>query len=194
MKEETKIKIRNWISKHGDGKRSKLILFLTSFADSSFSPIPPDVFLIPVLMSEEARKKWWEYSWVVFIASIFGGVVGYGIGFWFFSLFGEKIINFYHLQNAFLEVSGFFSQNAFLAVFVGAFTPLPYKIFTITAGLFKIDFIVFLFASIMGRGIRFFLVGFFMKLFGERVTNTIFKYFKIVTLLAIAILVLVIFA
>lgn len=187
-------RFKNWIENNAHGRRSKLWLFLLAFLDSTVSPVPPDVLLFPVLMSPEARKNWYRYSFIVFVASVFGGVVGYYLGLSFFGVFGKSVISFYGLEDEFLKVSKLFSNNAFWAVFAGAFTPLPYKIFTLTAGFFKVDFFMFLLASVLGRGIRYFLLGIIMRLFGKRIADLVINYIKIATVALIVLVIVIIFA
>jgi membrane protein DedA with SNARE-associated domain len=105
------------------------------------------------------------------------------LGFWFFDLFGPKIISFYGLADEFVLVEQFFRDHAFWSVFISAFTPIPYKVFTVGAGLFHANFIVFLVASILGRGLRFIIVGSIFRYIGEKYSDLIFKYFNILSLL-----------
>ena len=193
MFQKTRDILQRLLNRYAHSKHMKLWLSFVSFADASFSPIPPDIFLVPALMVEKTREKWLQLSSLVAGSSVLGGVFGYFIGFVFFALFGEKIVDFYGLQEEIIQISEVFSRNAFWAVFTGAFTPLPYKVFTISAGLFKINFVVFLLASISGRFIRYLILGYIMKLFGEDMTRLIFKYFKTATLVIVVLVLLVFF-
>lgn len=171
--------------KHVEGPNAGRWLFLISFAESSFFPIPPDLLLMPIVA--RLRSRWWYYALVTTIASVLGGMFGYLIGSFFFDIVGALLVKTYHLESELQSVSALFQKNAFLAIFTAAFTPIPYKVFTIAGGLFKINFIVFVVASILGRGMRFFAVAYLMKLFGASVGRLAFKYFNALTLVAAAI-------
>lgn len=181
--ERTKERIIKWFMTHAEGPRAKWWLAIISFTESSFFPLPPDPFLMAVLLVK--KEKWLKYSLIVTISSVLGGLFGYAIGFLFFDLFGNPIVSFYHLETELETVQELFSQNAFWAIFTAAFTPIPYKIFTLSAGLFHINLLIFAIASVFGRGIRFLIIGFMMNLFGEKIGKTIVKYFNIVTITAV---------
>lgn len=166
--------------KHIEGPNAGRWLFLISFAESSFFPIPPDLLLMPIVA--RLRSKWWYYAAITTAASVIGGMFGYLIGALFFNFVGTLLVKTYHLESELEHVSMLFQQNAFWAIFTAAFTPIPYKIFTIAGGLFKINFLVFVIASILGRGMRFFAVAYLMKLFGASIGKLAFKYFNLLTL------------
>ncbi|OHA58997.1 MAG: hypothetical protein A2571_00935 [Candidatus Vogelbacteria bacterium RIFOXYD1_FULL_44_32] len=172
--------MRQWSVVHADEKSTSWWLGALSFTESSFFPIPPDVMLVAILT---ASRRWAYYALVTTLGSVAGGVAGYFIGHFFFDLVGVKIIAFYHLQDEMQKVGELYADNAFWSIFVAAFTPIPYKVFTISAGFFKINFLTFIFASIIGRGLRFFIVGYLMKMFGHLMGETIYKYFNIFSLL-----------
>ena len=188
---KVKIKISDWSHNHSHGNRAKVWLAIFSFTEASFFVIPPDVFLLAILINNGHR--WVYYSTITTIASVLGGMLGYTFGFFFFDFIGEFLINTYHLQSQMAYVSDLFTQNAFWAVFVSAFTPIPYKVFTISAGFFKINVITFFFASLIGRGLRFFAVGYIVKLFGKHMAHYAFKYFNYLTLLILALIIWLIF-
>ncbi|HPQ96496.1 MAG TPA: VTT domain-containing protein, partial [Thiolinea sp.] len=110
------------------------------------------------------------------VAAVLGGITSYFIGYLFFDALGQKIIDLYSLQDDFATVKTIFQNNAFLAVFVSTFTPLPDKVFNLAAGLFKINIPTFIFAYILGRASRFFAVGFVMKIFGARVARAVYRH------------------
>lgn len=178
--EKLKIKLRDRMVRHIDGPKAGWWLFLVSFAESSFFPIPPDLLLIPIVA--RLRSKWFYYALITTIASVIGGIFGYFIGAMLFDFVGTILVKTYHLEDELVYVSTLFQQNAFLAIFTAAFTPIPYKIFTIAGGLFHINFFVFVIASILGRGMRFFAVAYLMKIFGEQIGRLAFKYFNLLTL------------
>jgi len=187
--QKTRDSLQNWVDNKAHGRAAKIWLIIFSFTEASFFVIPPDAFLLIILINNGVR--WIYYSLLTTVASVVGGLFGYLIGFFFFDLFGEFIINTYHLQNQVTIVSQMFSQNAFWTIFVSAFTPIPFKVFTISAGFFKINFITFFVAALIGRGLRFFAVGYIVKLFGKRVAKSAFQYFNWVLLGLVFIVVLI---
>ncbi len=188
---KAKHSIKDWSDNHSHGKNAKLWLAVFSFTEASFFPIIADVFLLAILLGNGAR--WVYYSFITTIFSVLGAAFGYLIGFLFFDLIGEFIIQTYNLQNQMLVVGEMFADNAFWTIFISAFTPIPFKVFTISAGFFKINFWIFILASILGRGMRFFTVGYLVKLFGKKMAKYAFKYFNYITLLVVALILLILF-
>lgn len=191
MLDKGRNKIKDWSVKHIHGRRAKFWLAVFSFSEASFFLIPPDIFLVAILAV--STRRWIFYSSFTTIFSFLGGILGYVLGALFFDTLGDSIISFYNLHEQMLFVSKKFSDNAFWAIFISALTPIPYKVFTISAGFFRIDFITFMIASILGRGMRFFAVGFIMKRFGKLIMNYLFKYFDIISMLVVFLIVLLIF-
>ena len=184
--------LTSWTIRQLEGGHATFWLAIIAFAESSFFPIPPDFFMMPIVLRAPKRFVW--YATVVTVFSILGALLGYLIGALFFDIFGQVIVGTYHLEDELVRVSEFFSQNAFLAIFTAAFTPIPYKIFTIAAGLFRIDLLTFVIASIIGRGLRFFAVAYISKYFGEKFGSVVFRYFNLLTwLFAVVVFVYVIF-
>ncbi len=169
-------KIKNWLIENSDTRMARVTLGVISFAESSFFPIPPDIFLAPMVVAKPT--KWLKYASIVTIFSVVGGLFGYLIGLVLFHSVAEPLINFYHWQDEVARVGEMFANNSFVAIFVAAFTPIPYKVFTIAAGIFRINIFIFIVASILGRGIRFFILAGLMKFIGEKYGNQIFKYFN----------------
>ena len=151
-------------------KGSNLYLGVVSFVESSFFPIPPDVMIVPMVL---ARKN--SYLRIFLIATIFsvlGGIFGYLIGYLFIDL-AMNVIEFYNYENKVLKLKMDLSQGRGMVIWLGTlflagFTPLPYKVFTITSGLIAFDIIVFIIISLISRGLRFFLVSFLTAKFGEK--------------------------
>ncbi len=177
------------IEKYADSTRSRVILALVAFSEASFFLIPPDVFLVAILLY--VPHRWVTYSSITTIFSVLGGVFGYAIGYFLFDAFGEWVLTTYNLVEDFAHVQTLYANNAFISVFVSAFTPIPYKVFTIAAGVFKINFLVFVIASVLGRGIRFFVEGYAMKHFGERAHDFVVKYFNILSLVVVFLVLLI---
>lgn len=177
-----KIKLRDWIIKSADSPHAKWWLLFISFAEASFFPIPPDILLIAILGARQ-EHKWIYYSFITTAGSVLGGAFGFAIGFLLFDSVGQYLISVYNLGHYMDVVQDLFKENAFWAIFIAGFTPIPYKIFTISAGFFGINFITFIIASIVSRPLRFFAVGYIMKVFGDDMSKFAFKYFNILTLL-----------
>lgn len=163
-------------------------LFFVSFVESSFFPIPPDVLLIAMTVAVPAL--WIRFSLFCSIASVLGGMFGYFIGYQFMDLIGNHIVEFYHLQAKFEKIGGLYDEHQAWAVAAAGFTPLPYKIFTLAAGAFKINFPTFVLASAISRSARFFLVGFIIYKFGPPIKVIIEKYFNIFSIVFFILLVL----
>jgi membrane protein YqaA with SNARE-associated domain len=181
-------KLYDWTLKWSKTKYANPSLFLLAFSESSFFPIPPDVLLIAMTVAN--RAKWWIFATIATVGSVLGGIFGYYIGVAFFETIGKSIINFYHFQEFVDIVGGKYSENSFLAVFTAAFTPIPYKVFTIAGGVFKIPLQDFVIASVLGRGGRFFLVAVALRIFGKKISNVIERYFDILSLVFIALIII----
>ena len=178
-----KEKTLSFVERNAQTAKAEYWLAITSFSEASFFILPPDVMLVAMLMY--GAEKWVRYASLATLFSVFGGLFGYFIGVAFFDVFGDLIIRTYGLQDQFIHVSELYQTNAFVAVFVSAFTPIPYKIFTITAGVFNVSLLVFILASFLGRGLRFFLISFIMKLLGKRFLDVFTRYFNTITLFVV---------
>jgi len=170
-----------WAVRHAEGKHVKRWLFGLSFAESSFFPIPPDVLLVAILMTRE-RVRAFYYATITTVGSVLGGLFGYAIGYFLFQTIGVWLVQIYHLESQMITVQKLFADNAFFAIFTAAFTPIPYKIFTISAGLFSINIPIFIIASILGRGGRFFAVATVMRYFGGHIARVFYRYFNILSI------------
>ena len=156
-------------------KRSNFYLSIVSFVESSFFPIPPDVMIVPMVL---AKKD--SYLRIFIIATIFsvlGGIVGYLIGYLFIDL-AMYVIEFYNYENKALKLKMDLSQGSGMVIWLGTlflagFTPLPYKVFTITSGLIAFDIIAFIIISFISRGLRFYLVSILTAKFGEKFVKLI---------------------
>ncbi len=162
-------------------------LFLIAVAESSFFPIPPDVFLVALCVG--ASQKSFRFALVCSIGSVIGGAIGYGLGYGFMGTLGQPILEMYGLQEKYVTVQELYRQYEAWAVGAAGFTPLPYKLFTITAGAFKIHFPTFIFMSIVARSARFFLVAGLIYKFGAPVQYFVKKYFNILTIVFLFLLI-----
>ena len=156
------------------------ILAAVSFTESSFFLIPPDVLLIPMVLS--AREKWFRYALVCTVASVLGGLFGYGIGAYLFDEIGRPILDMYHATDKFAAVKEAYNANGVWIVFTAGFSPIPYKIFTIASGVTSMDPVAFTMASVVGRGARFFLVAILLWKFGTPIRAFIEKRLGLLTL------------
>ena len=140
-----------------------------AFVESSVFPIPPDVLLIPMVLA--ARERWWRYALLATLASVAGGWLGYGIGAWAYAAFGQKIIDFYHLQSAFDAFAQAFKDYGGWIVLIKGATPIPYKLVTIASGVAHLDPLTFTLASIGSRALRFFVVAALLWRFGQPIKD-----------------------
>ena len=172
-------------------KSSKYYLAIVSFVESSFFPIPPDVMVVPMVISKKADFK--KIFFITTIFSVLGGMLGYVIGAFFFE-FGSHIMNFYgyedklyNLKESLIKNDGFYAWLGIL--FLAGFTPLPYKVFTIASGLIGFNFLIFVLISLISRGLRFFLVSYlsykFGDLFNEFMDKHGSKWFTIIGILIV---------
>lgn len=158
-----------------------------SFAESSFFPIPPDVMLAP--MSLATPNKAWYYAMITTLTSVAGGLFGYLIGYFAFSSIEPYILQWGY-QHQFEMVNQWFAQWGIWVVFLAGFSPIPYKLFTITAGLLTMSLLPFLLASAVGRGARFFMVAGLMRWGGEKMELKLREYIdRIGWILIIAIII-----
>ncbi len=154
-------------------------LGVISFVESSFFPIPPDVLLIAMVVAVPTR--WFRFALVCSVTSVLGGMFGYFLGYQFMDLIGQRIVEFYHFQDKFDKIGGWYERYNAWAVAAAGFTPLPYKVFTLAAGAFKIDFWIFVCASAASRWARFFIVAALLYKFGPPIKALIEKYFNLFT-------------
>jgi membrane protein YqaA with SNARE-associated domain len=162
-------------------------LFVLAFVESSFFPIPPDVLLIALCLALPTRS--FRFAAWCTAGSALGGAFGYFLGWALWQNVESLVIPRIFSQEIFDKVTGIYHEWDFAAVFVAAFTPIPYKVFTIAAGVAKLNLPGFLAASVIGRGARFFLVAFLLYRFGERARPLIEKHFEKLTLLGTLVLV-----
>tara|TARA_B100001559_G_scaffold153196_1_gene128684 strand:+ start:41 stop:646 length:606 start_codon:yes stop_codon:yes gene_type:complete len=159
-------------------KSSKYYLAIVSFIESSFFPIPPDVMVIPMVISK--KSDFIKIFLITTIFSVLGGILGYFIGVFFFDL-GMQIMSFYgyeekltNLKNSLINSDSFYAWLGIL--FLAGFTPLPYKVFTIASGLIGFNIIIFILISFISRGLRFFIVSYLSYKFGDLFTQFMNKH------------------
>lgn len=148
-----------------------------SFVESSFFPIPPDVMLVPMVLN--APPKAWQYAGITTLGSILGGLLGYAIGYYAFEWVAEPLIQAMGYQAAYQRAVGWFSQYGVWMIILAGFTPIPYKIFTIAAGMTQMALVPFILGSCVGRGMRFFLVAALVACFGKRIEVIVLRYIEL---------------
>ncbi len=163
----------DWTMRQAAGRHALPALAVVSFAESSFFPIPPDVMLIPMVLARPDRV--WLIAGVCTAASVVGGILGYAIGYFLFATFGKIIIDFYHMQAGFDEYQKMFAEYGLWIILIKGATPIPYKLVTIASGVAKFDFLVFMAASIVTRGVRFFAVAALLWKYGAPIREFIDK-------------------
>lgn len=180
-------RLYDWVLSLAEHPKSGPALFGLSAAEASFFPIPPDVLLIALSLSRPQKAFYWAS--ICLAGSVLGGIIGYGLGWNFMAAIGGKILAFYHLNDKYVVVQQLYQQYDAWAVAIGGFTPLPYKLFTITAGAFEINFCTFMLASAISRSARFFLVAGVVYAFGPSVRRFLEKYFNLCTIIFMVLLV-----
>lgn len=173
-------KLYRWVLTWADTRYGTWALFILAFIEASFFVIPPDVLLITLSMGKP--KKWYKYAAIATAGSVIGGFFGYIIGAGFFHTIGQRIIELLHYQDAFASVGELYANNAFIAIAGAAFTPIPYKVFTIAAGFWKVPLSALFWGSLVGRAGRFFLVAGAIRVAGPKVKVYLEKYFNWITL------------
>ncbi len=180
-------KLYDWVLHWAETPYAVPALFLLSFSESSFFPVPPDVLLIALAIS--IPQKSFKYAAICSVASVLGGILGYYIGVYGYEAVGKPIVDFYHGQETMDKDKMWYEQYGFWGILIAAITPIPYKVFTIASGVFKFDFLSFLSASIIGRSFRFFVVAGLIWKFGPVIKKFIDKYFNLLSFAFIVLLV-----
>jgi len=179
----------DWVLGWAKTPYGAIALFLLAFSESSIFPIAPDVLLIVLVLG--AKNKAFGYATNCTVGSILGAFLGYGIGYFLWwdadksfsplaMFFFEQIPGF--TQNVFFEIKTLFEKWDFWIIFIAGFTPIPYKLFTVSGGAFQIDMTMFTLASVIGRGARFFLIAYLLWKFGETIKIFIEKYFNMIAI------------
>jgi membrane protein YqaA with SNARE-associated domain len=180
-------RLYDWVLHWAETPYGSWALFLLAFSESSFFPIPPDILLIALAVA--IPKKSLKYALICSAGSVLGGCFGYLIGWKFMTLIGSRIVEFYGIAPKIEYIKILYNRYDAWAVGIAGFTPIPYKVFTISAGIFKINFMVFFLASVVSRSARFFIVGGLIFVFGPTIQMFIDKYFNV---LAVAFTVLLV--
>jgi len=171
-----------WIS----GPYGGWALFFIAFVESSFFPLPPDVFLIAMCVAIPLKS--FRYAAICSLGSVLGGGFGYGLGYWFMDSVGMPIVEWYGITDKYEMVQHYFKEYDVWIVGTAGFTPIPYKLFTITAGSVQSNFITFMVVSLFARSARFFLVAGLIWKFGPRIQQFIDRYFNILSITFVVLL------
>lgn len=166
-------RLYDWLMDLAASRNAPWALALVSFMESSFFPIPPDLLLIPMVVAD--RKKWWRYALLCTAASVLGAFLGYAIGALLFQTIGQALLSFYGAEHTFERFVDWYNQWGGWGIFLGAVTPFPYKVLTIFSGTVGFSLLAFTIVSIIGRGLRFFIVAALLYWFGEPIREFIEK-------------------
>jgi membrane protein YqaA with SNARE-associated domain len=180
-------RLYDWVLGWADRPGGAWALFGIAFAESSFFPIPPDALLIPLVIGRPTRGLW--FALVCTAGSVLGAIAGYLIGSFLFTSIGQAILDLYGATDHYVSLGRMFNENLWLTLGTAGFTPIPFKVFTIAAGAFAVAFVPFVVVSTVSRGARFFLVAGLLTVFGERIREFIEKYFNILSIIFVVLLV-----
>ena len=182
-------RLYNWVLEWSNTKYGVPALFILSLSESSFFPIPPDVLLIALALGVQSKALY--FAFICSLGSVLGAIIGYTIGYfsWWNSLGEYSVVAMFFFNHIpgfsseiFTSIQQKFDLYNFFIVFTAGFTPIPFKIITISAGAFNINFPMFIIASTISRSARFFLVALLIKKFGKPITSFIDKYFNILSI------------
>ncbi len=179
-------RLYDWTMGLAAHKQALLALALVAVVESSVFPIPPDVLLIPMVLA--ARDRAWLIAGVCMVASVVGGLGGYGIGFFLFEQVGKPVLELYHYSSKFSQFQETYNEWGAWAVFIAGVTPFPYKVITILSGVTGLNLPVFIIASILARGLRFFIVAALLWKFGEPIRAFIEKRLGLLFVLFVVLL------
>lgn len=174
-------RLYDWVMGLAAHRNATGVLAVVSFVESSVFPIPPDAMLIPMALAD--RRKAWLYAMVATVASVLGGIVGYLIGYFLYDTLGQAILEFYGKMDKFDSFTAKYNEYGAAIVFFAGLTPFPYKVITIASGVTKMAVPVFIAASVVSRGMRFFLVCGLLYWFGPPIKDFIEKYLGWLTLI-----------
>ncbi len=162
-------------------------LFVISFIESSFFPIPPDIMIIPMVLA--TPKEAYKIAGVATVASVLGGYFGYFIGVYGFELIARPLLEFYGYMKQFGEFENYYHEYGAWIVFGAGITPFPYKIITIASGVVRLDLVVFTIASVIARGMRFYFIAWLLKRFGDPMKVFIEKNLNLLSILFLLLLI-----
>lgn len=180
-------RLYDWVLRWADRPGGVRALFGIAFAEASFFPIPPDVLLLPLALGRPRRAFW--FALICTAGSVLGAIAGYLIGSFLFASIGQPILDLYGAGDQYENLGRMYNDNLWLTLGTAGFTPVPFKVFTIAAGAFSVSFVPFVFISALSRSARFFLVAGLIRLFGERIRGLIDRWFNLLSILFVVLLV-----
>lgn len=182
-------RVYDWSLRMARHRHAERALAAACFAESSFIPMFPEVMLLPMILAE--RAKAWRYAAICTVSSVLGGIVGYLIGALLFEAVGEPLLRFYGMAGDFEQIAGKYNDYGWLLVLIGGgITPIPYKVITISSGVTQLDFMTFVAASVVARGVRFALPCGIIYFFGEHAKRLMETRAKTVFWIAFALMVI----
>lgn len=174
-------KLYNWVLQLSSHPKAPIYLAIIAFLESSIFPIPPDVLLLPLCLAR--REKAFQLALICTISSVLGGICGYALGFYAFDTVGASVLEFYGAMDRYQVFADWYQAQGTWVVFIAGFTPIPYKVVTITAGVFSFHFMSFVILSVLSRGLRFFIVAGMVRVMGERALEFVDKHFNKLTII-----------
>jgi len=180
-------RLYDWVLGFAGRPTGPLALFLLAASEAVFFPIPPDVLLIPLCLGKPSRAL--RFALLCTAGSVGGALLGYWAGSTLYDTIGRPILELYGYGDVYRTVGELYRQNLIVALGSAGFTPIPYKVFTIAAGGFKVPLLSFVTVSAVSRGARFFLVAGLLKMFGEPVRDLIDRYFNVLTVALVALVI-----
>ena len=185
-------KLVTWVEKWAGHHHAMKALSVVSFVESSFFPIPPFVLVVAMLIHEK-KPSWVKVAIVGVLSSVLGGIFGYFVGKFLYGYIGAPLIAFYGLTDQVASLGQVFKDHVFITIFLASLSPLPYKVFTLSAGLFSVNLFSFIIASLVGRSIRFFVVSYIADRYGVRTKKFILEQQKITTIIITVIIFVALF-
>ncbi len=167
-------RLYDWTMSFAANPHAMWALFFIAFIESSFFPIPPDILLLPMVLA--ARTHAWRIAAVCTVGSVLGGFAGFAIGYFLYESVGQPVLAFYGYGEKFAAFQGMYNEWGAWIVAAGGLTPLPYKVITIASGVTGLDLATFGIASVLSRGVRYFLIAALLWYFGEPIRTFIEKY------------------
>ena len=182
-------RLYDWVLHWAETPYGTPALFLLALAESSVFPVPPDVLLIALSISLPHRA--WYYATLCSIGSVVGGIIGYLLGWGFWSLLADFFFTYVpgFTPQLFARIQALYAEHDFWVVFAAGFTPIPYKVITVAAGVFLINFPVFVLASMIGRSARFFLVAGLIRRYGPGIRSFVDRYFNLLSMIFLLLLI-----
>lgn len=179
--------VYSWMIALSSSPRAMLFLFIVAFAESSFFPIPPDIMIIPMVLATPGKA--WRIAGTATAASVVGGYFGYGIGVFLFDQIAKPLLSFYGYLHQFDVFKDYYHQWGAWIVFGAGITPFPYKVITIASGVVGLNLATFTIASILARGLRFYLIAWLLKKWGAPMKEFIEKNLGILSVLFLILLI-----